>query len=231
MFEKLLSIITPASPGIFDDIVGYDSIKKAFINSLSSQKPVHLLLDGPPGIGKTRFLRDIKKKFGDKCLYFEATNMTKAGFTKKVFEQRPRYICIDEIEKIPKSEMNALLSLMQDGRISETKVKATREITDMKVWVFATSNNSGKLDSALLSRFFNISMDQYSKQEFTQTAIKVLSNKSVSQEFLRYASEQVYEKLSEPNIRDVEQLCSMTRTTEDFDEMLVLKMKNRGKMI
>jgi stage III sporulation protein SpoIIIAA len=42
---------------IFDEIVGYNGIKRTFVRSLDSKEPVHILLVGPPGQAKTLFLK------------------------------------------------------------------------------------------------------------------------------------------------------------------------------
>jgi hypothetical protein len=38
---------------IFEDIVGYDDIKKVFRMALKSDEPIHILLVGPPASAKT----------------------------------------------------------------------------------------------------------------------------------------------------------------------------------
>ena len=40
----------------FQNIIGYDDIKKIFKMSLNSDKPVHILLVGPPASAKTLFM-------------------------------------------------------------------------------------------------------------------------------------------------------------------------------
>src|SRR5918992_4558615 len=38
---------------IFNDIVGYDDIKKLFIMAINSIEPIHIILTGPPASAKT----------------------------------------------------------------------------------------------------------------------------------------------------------------------------------
>ena len=42
-------------------IVGYDDVKRIIVMALRSRKPVHVLLVGPPGIGKSLFLDSIRR--------------------------------------------------------------------------------------------------------------------------------------------------------------------------
>jgi hypothetical protein len=51
---------------IFDDIVGYQGMKRTFLRSLNSDEPVHILLVGLPGQGKILFLKSILEAFGEK---------------------------------------------------------------------------------------------------------------------------------------------------------------------
>lgn len=46
---------------LFDSIVGYDDVKRLFSLSLSSDKPVHILLVGPPASAKTLFMLECIK--------------------------------------------------------------------------------------------------------------------------------------------------------------------------
>ena len=43
---------------LFNNIVGYDNIKKIFHFAIKSYLPVHILLVGPPGSAKTLFLME-----------------------------------------------------------------------------------------------------------------------------------------------------------------------------
>ncbi len=46
---------------LFDNIVGYNDVKKLFNLSLSSERPVHILLVGPPASAKTLFMLECIK--------------------------------------------------------------------------------------------------------------------------------------------------------------------------
>ena len=42
---------------IFNDIVGYDDIKRLFLMAINSVEPIHIALVGPPASAKTIFMR------------------------------------------------------------------------------------------------------------------------------------------------------------------------------
>jgi predicted ATPase with chaperone activity len=56
-FSKLISIAQ--SNTTFQEIVGYDHIKRLFKMALDSECAVHILLEGPPASAKTMFLTSL----------------------------------------------------------------------------------------------------------------------------------------------------------------------------
>jgi len=122
-------------PFTFQGIVGHDDIKLIFQKSIRSKKPVHILLAGSPGSAKTMFLTEIMRH--EKPSYFiVGSNTTKAGLMNELFERRPKFLLIDELEKMSVKDQTALLHLMKTGIIPETKINKTRQM-ELNSWVFA----------------------------------------------------------------------------------------------
>ena len=48
------------SDGLFDDIIGHDEVKELLKACLLAEKPVHVLLAGPPALAKSLVLWDIE---------------------------------------------------------------------------------------------------------------------------------------------------------------------------
>jgi MoxR-like ATPase len=72
-----------------------------------------------------------------------------------IFKNKPKYLLIDEIDKMSTKDQTFLLNLMETGIVSETKDAKTRtEI--LNTWVIASSNNLHNIISPLKSRFFII---------------------------------------------------------------------------
>jgi MoxR-like ATPase len=119
---------TVAKAQMFDKIVGYEGIKRTFLRSLNSREPVHILLVGPPGQAKTLFLKSILEEFGEKKAFFTVGgNASKAGIIDVLFEMRPKYLLVDEIEHLKPEYQTALLSLMETGIVTQTMHKKVRQ--------------------------------------------------------------------------------------------------------
>src|SRR5918995_4533148 len=158
---------------MFNDIYGRDEIKQIILMALKSERPVHVLLTGEPGCGKTQFLENIKGYYKDRAYFTIGAHSTKAGMLDYLFDRRPRFLLIDEIEHMPAKDQAVLLSLMQSQVISETKYRKTRQ-TQLKCSVFASSNSTKKMLDPLLSRFVMIKMGKYSYEQFMRMAMKIL---------------------------------------------------------
>jgi holliday junction DNA helicase RuvB len=96
---------------IFDNIVGYERIKRTILRSLNSREPVHILLVGPPGQAKTLFLICILEAYGQKALFTVGGNASKSGITDVLFNMQPKYLLVDEIEHLKPEYQTVLLSL------------------------------------------------------------------------------------------------------------------------
>ncbi|KKK87473.1 hypothetical protein LCGC14_2752900, partial [marine sediment metagenome] len=122
---------------LFNIVSGYSDIKKIFLLSLKSDKPVHILLEGPPASAKSLFLMEIERL--GKASVILAGLATSAGI-RDVLIDTPEHTIIDEIDKVKDSQdLSSLLSWMESGRIIITKNNNHTEIKG-KGWVFAACN-------------------------------------------------------------------------------------------
>jgi holliday junction DNA helicase RuvB len=208
---RLLFAKVRSTDPIFLDIVGHEDVKKLFTMSLDSKEPVSILLSGPPASAKTMFLQALMKL---NCSYFiDGGNSTKAGLIDYVFENKPKYLLIDEIDKMSTKDQSFLLNLMETGIVAETKHGKTRSI-EMKTSVFATSNNIAKIIPALQSRFFVVNLEPYTYDQFYQIAIDLLSRKhKVTEEIAEAATNAIWK--SSRDIRDCVKIGRMAKSIED----------------
>jgi MoxR-like ATPase len=115
-----------------------DDIKNIVRRTLDSDENYNLLFIGTPASSKTLFLQSILEIRKD-GVYFDGSNTT-SRILDVLKEKRPKIICIDELDKMPRTFQNQLLNFMESGRI---KVDQMRRHYDFKIKgakVFATCN-------------------------------------------------------------------------------------------
>ena len=199
---------------LFESIIGYDDIKKIFKMSLSSDRAVHILLVGPPASAKTLFMLEFLKL--ERSYFTLGSHSTKAGMIDYLFDFRPRYLLVDEIEHMPYKDQTSLLSIMETGIITETKSQKTRS-TQLKTWIFATCNNKEKLLSPLLSRFIIFHLKPYNLSKFIEVSNGILIKNDVPFDVANEISHVVWNKLKSRDIRDCLKIARLAKTIEDVE--------------
>jgi replication-associated recombination protein RarA len=202
------------SEQLFDSIIGYNDVKRLFNLSFSSEKPVHMLLVGPPASAKTLFMLSCMKL--ERSYFTLGSHSTKSGMMDYLFQNRPRYLIIDEIEHMPIRDQTALLSLMETGIIVETKFKKTRN-TQLKTWIFATSNSTDRMLTPLLSRFMVLHFKQYKYETFQEVAVHLLCREGISREIAIATAETVWSKMKSKDIRDCIKIGHLAKTKDDVN--------------
>jgi replication-associated recombination protein RarA len=120
----------------FENIYGYDNIKRLFRMALeSTQASTSILLSGPPASAKTLFLRCLMKL--QNSYFIDCSNATKSGVMDCIFDYKQKYLLLDELDKLSRKNQTFLLNLIETGIVSETKHNKTRSMAS----VFATSKN------------------------------------------------------------------------------------------
>jgi Holliday junction DNA helicase RuvB len=203
---------TPNNDAMFESIVGYDDVKRLFKMSLASDRPVHILLVGPPASAKTLFMLECMKL--ERSFFTLGSHSTKSGMIDYLFEKRPRYLIVDEIEHMPAKDQTALLSLMETGILAETKFQKTRN-TQLKTWVFATSNGTERMLTPLLSRFMVLHFKPYTFGSFAEVCTHILGRDGVPAEVSGAIADAVWNRLKSRDIRDCIKLGRLAKTKED----------------
>ena len=213
MLSKLT--ITYEEP-LFDDIIGYDHIKRLFKMALDSDSAIHVLLVGPPASAKTMFLTSLMHQL--KRSYFaDGTNSTKAGMIDYLFENRTQYLLLDEIDKMSPRHQVFLLNLMETGIVTETKYGKTR-LANVKTSVFATSNDIKKISVPLQSRFFVVELEPYEYEQFFDIAEKLLSRHKIEGQVASAIADAVWKKSRD--IRDCRKIGALAKTMTDVEFIL-----------
>jgi len=176
---------------LFSDIIGHEEVKELLTATLLAEKPVHVLLTGPPALAKTLFLWDIEQTFGEQAIWLVGSATSKAGLWDLVAEREPKILLIDEIDKMNAVDMAALLTMMEGGRLVRAKRGRALDIHN-PLKVIAASNRMEKLSPELRSRFAIRKLNPYSRSEFLTVVKGVLVRKeSLSSEL----AEEIAKKL------------------------------------
>jgi len=159
--------------GLFGDIIGHEDVKELLIACLLAEKPVHVLLAGPPALAKTLFLWDIERAAGERAIWLVGSATSKAGLWDLVAERQPQVILIDELDKMNAADTAALLSMMEGGRL--VRAKKGRELDLFNpLRVIAASNRLHMLSPELRSRFAIRQMNPYRRPEYLTVVKGVL---------------------------------------------------------
>jgi Holliday junction DNA helicase RuvB len=174
---------------LFEDIIGHEDVKQLLKACLLADKPVHVLLAGPPALAKSLFLWDIEQSSGERAIWLVGSATSKAGLWDIVAERQPQVILIDELDKMNAADTAALLSLMEGGRL--VRVKRGRGLNlSNQLRVIAASNRLNTLSPELKSRFAICKLAAYNRNDYLAVVKGVLSrreglNSELSEEVAR----------------------------------------------
>jgi Holliday junction DNA helicase RuvB len=209
----------------FEEIVAHNDIKKIFIKALLSKRPIHILLVGQPGSAKTMFLTEIMRSI-KQSYFMVGSNTTKAGLINQLIERAPKFLLIDEMDKMCNADQTSLLHLMETGMICEMKFKKTREM-ELTSWVFATANTCEKIIEPLLSRFVVLKVPEYTFEEFTDIAIRRLAKEKVDNYIATIIAEKVWNELGSRDTRDVIKVGRLANDGQQVSYVIDIMKKHR----
>lgn len=197
---------------LFTDIYGCDDIKKLFRMALESSHTCPILLTGPPASAKTLFLQSLMKLKDSH--FIDCSNTAKSGLVDYIFDRKPKYILLDELDKLSRKDQTALLNLIETGIVTETKYNKTRRMV-IKTSVFATSNTVEKIIPPLQSRFFIVRLQPYTYEEFYEITMRLLTSNqyNVDEEIARTTADAVWS--NSRNIWDSIKIARMSKSVED----------------
>ena len=202
-------IIRNTKHSLFDDIIGYKDVKDLFERAIKAERPVHLLLCGPPASAKSLFMSSLNRL--ERSYYAVGSSSTKSGIFDYLFEHRPRYFIIDELEKMNKKDQTSLLNLMESGILTELKHKQQRT-TQLKTWVFASCNSTDMLLPPLLTRFRDIHFKPYTEEEFVEIVVNILDREEgVDRDIALLIADGVFNRLKSSNIRECVRIARLAR--------------------
>jgi len=195
----------------FTDIIGQDKVKAAIKSALLSDR--HIILVGPPGIGKTTLAKNVAKLLGKKTPFIriqgspdltvedllgdiDPVKALKYGplsieaFTKgKVFKADKGILFFDELNRCPEKSQNALLQVLEEKKATIGSYDVDFDIDLIFIGTMNPEDSSTeKLSDVLLDRFDLIYMHYPETIEIEKEIIKnkgkKIGNVNVSEKLL-----------------------------------------------
>jgi Holliday junction DNA helicase RuvB len=207
----------------FGNIYGCDDIKKLFKMALDSKDASSILLTGPPASAKTLFLQCLMKL--KESHFIDCSSASKSGIVDYVFKNKPKYLLLDELDKLSRKDQTSLLNLIETGIVSETKYKKTRWMK-IRTSVFATSNSVDKIIPPLQSRLFIVKLQGYTYEQYYKITTRLLTSSkyNVDQDLAKATAEAVWN--TSRNIRDTMKISKMAKSVEDVNWFVTTFLNN-----
>lgn len=208
--------LTELPPDLFDVIVGLEDTKELLKRSLLAPKPVHVLLVGPLASAKSLFLQEVSRLPGAR--FALGGSSTRAGIEDFILEQRPRFLLLDELDKMQRKDFSVLYSLLEMGLVTRMKKYMTdQEHVDIKV--YAAANTTDTIPPEILSRFAIRRMPEYDEEMYKEVVVTFLMKReNIEQGLAQYIADKLAPVSRDPRqARHIARLCS---TKEQVDRIL-----------
>lgn len=147
-------------PSSFDNIIGQkdvvDRLKISVFGCLNSNSPLpHVLIDGPPGLGKTTIACAIASEMNTNLYIANAANLrsVKNVLSYLLRITRNSVLFIDEIHRLPKLVEEFLYPVMEDFKINIVLDKEPEEIDIPPFTLVGATTSGGSLSQPFYDRF------------------------------------------------------------------------------
>ena len=171
---------TSLRPSVLDEYIGQTKLITQLRLILKSARlretiPEHMLLYGPPGLGKTTLASIIADELGTDIRIVSAPALQKVGDLMNILINldKPTIVFVDEIHRLRTQVEETLYSAMEDGKVDLVMGKGAGVNTiriDLSPFVLiGATTQFGKISKPLRDRFPNIfKLEPYSDEEMHQ---------------------------------------------------------------
>jgi Holliday junction DNA helicase RuvB len=141
---------------------------------LRGERPEHVILFGPPGLGKTTLAEIVANETRGKLIRTVGTQLTNLQVLWRVLSDLSRHgrdvLFIDEIHAVPRRVQESLYTALEDGRIEITVGKgedqSVKSVRLPPFVVVGATTDPGDLEQPFLDRFgIKLSLELYTEGE------------------------------------------------------------------
>ena len=214
---------------LFDTIVGLDDLKKLINMALHAREPVHIGLLGGPASAKSIILYELETKL-PRALYVDCSLSTKMGIGEQLEFHRPKYLLLDEFDKMKADDYKVLLNVMASQKYVKTVGRGNRVNINMRTWVIAVMN-SLDIPKTIQERFLTIvKLKEYNRANAMKVMQAILSyDRNIDENIANYIARKVVDELGTKNIRRAIQITNMLtkNTYDEVDEIIELLKRSK----
>lgn len=188
-------IVTTIRPNTLNDFIGHDLLKQnlsVYITSARNRKEAmdHVLLYGPPGLGKTSLGHIIANELGTNFKATSAPMLTKQGDLAAILTalEPMDVLFIDEIHRLPSAIEEVLYSAMEDYKLDimlgEGPAAKSVRIDLPPFTLVGATTRTGLLSNPLRDRFgIGLKLSFYPEQDLAKIIMRsaTILNTSISE--------------------------------------------------
>lgn len=159
-------------PTKLEDYIGQEQIKDLLSTAIASAKQrnqalEHVLLNGPPGLGKTTLAQIIANELGWRIKTTISPNLGNGLAIQNLFTStKPKTIFfIDEVHRLRKPVQEILYPVLEDGRLYSV-FNSQVELPLNPLTIIGATTNIGRLEQPFIDRFtLQFQLEYYTNDE------------------------------------------------------------------
>lgn len=203
---------------VFRNIYGHHG-SRVFLGAALRDGDTHVLLEGPPGSGKSVFLLALEENVPG-TIYRDGDQITAASL-RDALKDDPPILLIDEIDALDTEAYDVLSLPLEHGRLVRDSARESYDV-EVDTQVIAACNHADELPEHIANRFQTQEFEEYGDEEFLELCEHMLVSEIEwidSEAEARKAAEKIYSITGEADPRSTRDIARMSRSIDEIDTL------------